>query len=92
MSQHSGHKVKESSGRNGDRNIQRNESQDQEAMYNSHRRGGIQRNPSLTRRVSSDSPSEGTRFFQSRQSCTEHQGVSTDTRVVVEAGVRLRKL
>jgi len=36
----------------------------------------MQRDPSLGRRVASDSPSEGTRFRQSRQSRPEHPGVS----------------
>jgi len=37
---------------------------------------GVQRNPSPGRRVACNSPSEGSRFRQSRQSRPEHPGVS----------------
>jgi hypothetical protein len=75
-SPHFGRKVNDVWHRSGECTIQRDASQESEACYNSRHKGGMQRDPSLGQRIASDSPSEGTRFRQSRQSHSEHPGVS----------------
>ena len=45
-------------------------------MTKIHFADAMQRDPSPGRRVACNSPSEGTRFRQSRQSRPEHPGVS----------------
>ena len=72
MSPQSRCKVKEAWRRGSERNIPRDVSPELDARYNSHRKGGIQRDPSLGQWVASDSPSRGMWFRQSRQGLQKH--------------------
>ena len=74
-SPHSGCKVKEGWPRGGKHNIQCDALQEYKAWYNSRRKGGMQRDPSLGRWVASGSLSEGTRLCQSRQGRQKHPDV-----------------
>jgi hypothetical protein len=77
-SPHSGHKGKEAWRGGGKHYVQHDASQEYKEWYNCHRKGGMQHDPSLGRRVMSDSPLEGWRFRQSRQGRQKHPGVSDE--------------